>query len=93
MSGKLWTCWTNNCRSKLDTGLYIIHAAQDGDLGNRTLCGIKYQEFGNPIDEEYQPSCKKCRHCMSHLKEVQKAKAKKKAKTNEDFSVHAEPVV
>jgi len=60
---RFWKCWTNNCRSRLDHGLYITHATTD--TGSRTLCGVRFQEFSDEITPENGIGCLKCRRIMS----------------------------
>lgn len=64
----LWLCWTNNCRGKLDTGLYVLHAVTDGS--GRTLCGCRIQEFGERVTADAQPSCKRCRRILKKLERI-----------------------
>lgn len=61
---RFWKCWTNNCRSRLDHGLYITHACTD--TGSRTLCGVRFQEFADEITPDNGIGCLKCRRIMSN---------------------------
>lgn len=54
----LWLCWSNNCRGRLDHGLYILHAC--AEMGDKTLCGVSIQEVGNEIVEDTRPGCRRC---------------------------------
>jgi hypothetical protein len=62
-AGAPWKCWTNNCRSRLDHGLYITHACTD--TATRTLCGVRFQEFSDEITPDNGIGCLKCRRIMS----------------------------
>lgn len=54
----LLLCWADNCRSRTDSGRYILHAT--AGTGNRTLCGCAIQEVGDRFDSSNPPSCKRC---------------------------------
>lgn len=60
---RFWKCWSNNCRSRLDHGLYVTHACND--TGSRTLCGVRFQEFSDEITPDNGIGCRKCRRIMS----------------------------
>jgi hypothetical protein len=59
---KFWVCWSHNCRGAASDQLYILHAVS---YGNRTLCGVRIQEIGEPLNEANSVGCKKCQRIMS----------------------------
>lgn len=56
---KLFSCWSNNCRGRADEQLYVGHAIDIEQPGNKTLCGVEIQECGEPITPE-GIGCKRC---------------------------------
>ena len=62
-----WLCWTNNCRSRNDVGLYVMHVIEE--TGKKTLCGCEIQEIGNKFDPATHnwPSCKRCEKAVIKL--------------------------
>jgi len=60
---RFWKCWSNNCRSRSDHGLYVTHAVTDA--GSRTLCGVRFQEFSDEITPDNGIGCLKCRRIIS----------------------------
>lgn len=60
---RFFKCWSNNCRSRSDHGLYVTHAVTD--TGSLTLCGVRFQEFSDEITPDNGIGCLKCRRIMS----------------------------